>query len=75
MSRLQEYDVVRVLSIGSAKPDPSIGSRSPVIGDSGTIVSVLAPGHYIVEAVKDDGTTNWLSDFEGTDLELIHRPA
>lgn len=75
LNDLREYDVVRVESLTSAKPDVNIGSRPPKVGDQGTIVFVLAPNEFIVESVAGDGTTMWLCDFRGDDLNLVWREA
>ena len=46
-----------------------------MIGDTGTIVFVLAEGEFIVESVNCDGSTVWLCDFREVDLALVQRPA
>ena len=75
MNELCEYDVVRVESLTSARPDQHVSSRQPAIGDSGTIVFVLAPNEFLVESVAGDGRTVWLCDFSASDLSLVWRPA
>ncbi len=70
MSELQEYDVVRVDSLKTATPS----LNQPAVGDEGTILNVLAPNVFIVEAVGDGGSAIWISDFHGSDLTLVWRP-
>lgn len=74
MDGLLEYDVVRVECLQYARPDSSFNTRPPVVGDQGTIVNVLAPNEFIVEAVGEDGSTEWLCDFNARDLSLVWRP-
>jgi hypothetical protein len=73
MELFREHDVVRVDSLKSARPDLSLSARLPVVGDMGTIVNVLAPDEFIVEAVGTEGSTEWLCDFNGSDLALVTR--
>jgi hypothetical protein len=77
MPGLKQYDVVRVLSVLRVQVEdaPRIGTRSPRIGDTGTIVEILraadSSDSYMVEAVEKDGTTLWLTDFPAEALEVI----
>jgi hypothetical protein len=67
-----EYDVVVIRALHSPERQV-IGTdgfkRQPQVGDSGTIVHVLAPRQYSVESVHPDGWTIWLADFEEDELE------
>ena len=81
VTRLQEYDVVRVIELLRAnRPfDGSDGIRRPTrVGDVATICHEYDPGDpaamVAVEMVDDDGSTIWLADFERGELELLRRP-
>ena len=76
MERFREFDVVRVrvLRVASRHVDGSAGAiRAPQVGDVGTIVHVLAPDRFVVESVRDDGSTAWLADFDAEELERASR--
>ena len=69
----QELDAVRIVQL--KEHDRSVdGSssvkRSPLVGDSGTVVAVLGPKRFWVESVNPDGLTIWLADFDLDELEV-----
>ena len=81
MTRLREYDVVRVARLSRAdRPfDGTDGVRRPPrVGDVATICHEYDPADpgamVAVEMVDDDGRTVWSADFERDELELLHGP-
>ncbi len=73
---IHEYDVVRVRSLDGMRADAfGLGSRSPAIGELGTVVSMLsAEGHedaYLVECVQTDATTAWIASFPRRSLDVV----
>jgi hypothetical protein len=77
----REFDVVRIVRLAtpSREYDGSDASRrAPQIGDTGTVVHVLAPGDprtpYVVECVREDGYTIWVAEFSADELELRGGP-
>jgi hypothetical protein len=73
VSRLRQYELVRLLKLRSAPEQYDgwkVNRRSPKLGDVGTLVEILhAPGfadRYIVECVSatGDGTTDWATSPE-----------
>jgi hypothetical protein len=73
MDAIQELEVVRVAQLsGSTRPVIGSGTsiRQPAVGDIGTVVAVLGGGAmYTVECVNEDGLTDWLCDFERSEIE------
>lgn len=82
MTRIQEYDRVRVIRI--IRPDREFEgtdgvARSPRVGDVATVCHEYQPDDstaiVAVEMVDSRGYTVWLADFDRTELELVSRPA
>ncbi|HJN53401.1 MAG: hypothetical protein QGI68_13705 [Pseudomonadales bacterium] len=79
---LQEYDRVRVISLGD-QVDEYEGtegvSRAPRVGDEAVICHEYDPrdanSSVVVEKADRDGNTIWLADFDKAELELVYRPA
>jgi hypothetical protein len=74
----RELDVVEIVKL--LTPDrPYCGtegvSRSPQVGDKGTIVNILSPGEpnmmFDVECVDNDGFTVWLAGFWPEELHRL----
>lgn len=74
---LDEYNTVRVRSLDGARIDGcGLGCRSPEVGDTGAVVSVLSTGDdtermFLVECVQEDGLMAWIAAFPGSGLERI----
>lgn len=73
-SAIKEYDVVRVRSLDGMRHDcAGLGTRAPMIGDLGTIVSILDGDDrhetFLVECVQPDASTAWIAAFPGHALE------
>jgi hypothetical protein len=74
----RELDVVRVVRVDSEQAQPDGFSdewRAPRLGDTGTVVHRHAhvaglPPAYMVESVRDDGETIWLTTFCEDQFEL-----
>jgi hypothetical protein len=75
MSAIREYDVVRVRSLDGCHGCAGLGARVPVVGDTGTVVSLLSadgqPDLCLVECVMPDATTAWIASFPEHVLERI----
>lgn len=75
MTAIREYDVVRVLSLEGCRGCAGLGARTPAIGDTGAVVSILSadgvPDMYLVECVQPDATTAWLASFPEHALEPV----
>lgn len=76
MNTLNEYDVVRVLSLdGMECGELDRYWRAPEIGDIATVVMLLraqpAPDGYLLECLDDDGRTLWLATFPREALEPV----
>ena len=72
-----EYDVVRVKKLLTpSRPFSGTegATRSPQIGDKGTIVFLYDQSLFIIECVDKEGYTVWLADFEKSELALVYRP-
>ena len=81
MSDLREYDEVRVVRL--LVPDRDFDGtegylRAPAVGDTAIICHKYEPGNLdgkvAVERVDANGNTEWLADFEKSELELVRRP-
>ncbi|MCG7537293.1 DUF4926 domain-containing protein [Pseudoalteromonas sp. OOF1S-7] len=72
---MKQYSVVKIVSLNKAfvHTDQSFGSRTPQVGDIGTIVEVY-DGAYDIECCDENGITLWLELFEPSDgkLELLY---
>jgi hypothetical protein len=75
--RLEELDVVRVVSLKESKraiAGTEGVKRQPRVGDKGTVVHVHCTADeepaFIVECVSPEGYTLWLADFVLSELEL-----
>lgn len=77
MLRIPDYTSVRIVKLR-----PDIDHRStissfpdqpqPIVGDVATIVNRAPDGVlYIVEKVREDGFTDWLSTFAEDELEVV----
>ena len=83
MSRLIEFDTVRIIALNGRAEDhlaATAYSRLPQVGDIGTIVDLIptdepdgAATRYVVEKVEVTGTTVWLAEFTKDELELVPR--
>lgn len=78
MSRLRQYDMVRVRQLLRPAADYDgwgVNQRPPRPGDVGTIVDILqaagAPDDYVVESSGPDGITVWLSDLWAEEIEPL----
>lgn len=75
MSAIREYDRVRVRSLDGCHGCAGLGARVPVIGDTGTVVSLLSaddqPDRFMVECVMPGATTAWIASFPEHALERI----
>lgn len=75
MPKFELYQKVRVVHVPTRLDAfwPSVGRRSPRVGDTGAVVEVYLDPHeaYCVEAVLPDGATDWLVDFLPDDLEAV----
>lgn len=74
MSGLREYDVVRVRSLdGMRHACAGLGTRAPMLGDTGTVVSILDGENgeqaFLVECVQSDATAAWIASFPEYALE------
>lgn len=68
--------IVRHLLRDATSYDPwRTNARPPRIGDIGAVVEVLARSaqspRFVVECVAEDGSTSWLSEFDGQELEVV----
>jgi len=70
MSKIVQYDVVRVLEIARAADAYDgwkLNKRTPQVGDIGTVVDILHteghPDHYVVDCSDPLGFTIWLGEF------------
>jgi len=77
MSKLQQYDVVRIRQLIDPAKDycgTQWFRRPPVVGDVGAIVEILnasgLPDSYMVECCGPEGSTIWLAEFSAAELEL-----
>lgn len=78
MTELKEYSIVRVVKLLLAADEYDgwrMNQRDPQIGDTGTLIDVLhapnLPDKYVVENVRSNGRTIWLSDFFAEEIEPI----
>jgi hypothetical protein len=75
---LKPFVVVRIKQL-LGQPDEydgwRVNTRSPQIGDTGTLIDILStlelPNKYVVERCAPDGTTIWLVDFFAEELEIV----
>jgi hypothetical protein len=74
----KQYQVVRVQKLVQPPGDYDgwrVNHRPPQVGDTGTIVEILAAAgvadKYVVESVAPDGRTIWLDDFLAEELEPL----
>ncbi len=79
MTDLHEYDVVEVISVPPVEGWPGLITRSPRIGDTGTIVNIVSSSvanenACLVECVGEDGSTIWLAFFKADQLQVIRKP-
>jgi hypothetical protein len=72
----RQYSIVRICQLLRSPEEYDgwrVNQRPPQVGDTGTIVDVLAapglPYNYVVEASGQDGITIWLGDFAAEELE------
>jgi len=77
MGRFQDYTSVKVKQL-LVEPRDFTGtnsvSRSPRVGDTGTVVEsrdVNGTWNYTVENVDADGLTVWLANFQPEELEPV----
>ena len=78
MTDLQAYDVVEVISVPPLEGWPGLTTRSPRIGDTGTIVNIVPSSvtnedAYLVECVGEDGNTIWLAFFKADQLRVVRK--
>jgi hypothetical protein len=76
MEWLQPFAIVRVrqlLQDASEYDGWGLNKRLPRVGDSGTVLDILAapryPTRFVVECVQSGGRTLWLADFLAEELE------
>jgi hypothetical protein len=81
VSDLREYDEVRVVRLLITNRDFNGTEgclRAPAVGDTAIICHEYEPGNpdgkVAAERVDANGNTEWLADFEESELELVHRP-
>jgi len=72
---MKQYSVVKIKSLKKEfkHSEQKFGSRSPQVGDVGTIVEVY-DGAFDIECSDENGITIWLELFEPNDanLELLY---
>ena len=80
MSKVPAFELLSVVRVrqllraaGDAYDDWGVNERRPRVGDCGTVAEILSadgvPDAYVVECVRDDGTTEWISDLLADELE------
>jgi hypothetical protein len=75
MPKFQLYDTVRVVRVPARQPGGHEDRfRLPRVGDTGAVVMVYETPQegYTVEAVANDGRTEWLMEFPPDDLEKAY---
>ena len=79
MSRLREYELVRVVRLRdpAACDGWKVNKRPPKVGDVGALIDILRarglPDRYVVEcpSASGDGSAEWLGDFAEDELEPV----
>jgi hypothetical protein len=78
MTTLEQYQLVRIKQLLQSSSEYDVwrlNTRPPWIGDVGILLDVLhadgLPDRYVVECSETNGTTVWLADFHGDELEPL----
>ena len=83
MSRILEYDTVRVVALHGSPESHlafSESARPPALGDIGTVVHLTAPydpddsrTRFIVESNEGGAAMTWLAEFSRSELQVLSR--
>ena len=68
---LDRVRVARLLAPEREVTGSAATSPQPRVGEDAIVVDDVGDGLFLVERLTDDGSTIWLAEFSGRELELV----